>query len=175
MFLLTILKELLTLYYKKKCEAELRNLFLSEFSMAKTYMSIGGIRDPLKQDLALQFCRKQNKGVIISTETHINLDQICHIRNNWFGPIFFSPGDSRTKGLLVLLHLGLEGVTKHDTDPKERFASFMVTHSNDRVLCAYSRSGHSTGNSWLGGVSLKDYKIPWKNNTIFIKRSPSKN
>ena len=53
MFLLTILKDLFTLYYKKKCEAELRNFFLSEFSMTKAYMSIGGIRDPLKQDLAL--------------------------------------------------------------------------------------------------------------------------
>ena len=33
---------------------------------------------------------------------------IYYIRNNWLGPIFFSPGDSRTKGLFVLLHLGLK-------------------------------------------------------------------
>ena len=34
--------------------------------------------------------------------------------------------------------------------------------------------GIAPGNSWLGGVSLKDYKILSKNNTIFINRSPSK-
>ena len=33
-----------------------------------------------------------------------------------FAPIFSSPGDSHTKGLLVLIHSGLEGVTKDDTD-----------------------------------------------------------
>ena len=33
MFLLRILKDLLNLQYKKKCEAELRNFLLSEFSM----------------------------------------------------------------------------------------------------------------------------------------------
>ena len=43
------------------------------------------------------------------------------------GPIFFSPGDSHTKGSLVLLHLALEGITEADTDPKEGFVSFKVT------------------------------------------------
>ena len=61
------------------------------------------------------------------------------------GPHHFPPGDSHTKGLLVLLHLHLEGFTDVDTDQKERFASFNVTLSNDRVLCIYSPSGHSTG------------------------------
>ena len=60
------------------------------------------------------------------------------------GAIFFSPGGGHTKGLLVLLHLGPEGVTEVDTDPKGRFVSFKVTPSNDRVLCVYARSGHST-------------------------------
>ena len=60
------------------------------------------------------------------------------------GTIFFSPGDSHTEGLLVLLHLGLEGVTEVATDPKGRFVSFKVTPSNDRVLCVYAPSGHST-------------------------------
>ena len=50
-------------------------------------------------------------------------------------PIFFSPGDTHTKGMLFLLHLGLEGITEVDTDPKGRFVSFKVTPSNDRVLC----------------------------------------
>ena len=60
------------------------------------------------------------------------------------GPIIFSPEDSHTKVLLVLLHLGLEGVTKVDTDPKGRFASFKVTPSNDRVLCVCAPWGHRT-------------------------------
>ena len=60
------------------------------------------------------------------------------------GSIFFSPGDSHTKGLLVLLHLGLEGITEVDTDPKGRFASFKLTPSNDRVLCVYAPLGYST-------------------------------
>ena len=77
------------------------------------------------------------------------------------GVIFSSPGDSPTKGLLALLHLGLEGVTEVDTDPKDRFVSFKVTPSNDRVLCVYAL-GIAPGNSCLEGVSLKNYKITWK-------------
>ena len=45
-------------------------------------------------------------------------------------------GDSHTKSL--------EGVTEVDTDPKERFVSFKVTPSNDKVLCVYAPLGHST-------------------------------
>ena len=60
------------------------------------------------------------------------------------GPIFFSPGYSHTKGLLFLLHLGLEGVTKVGTNPKGRFASFKVTPSNDRILYVYAPSGNNT-------------------------------
>ena len=59
------------------------------------------------------------------------------------GAIFFSPRDSHTKGLLVLLHLGFEGVTEVTTDPKGRFVSFKVPPSNDRVLSVYVASGHS--------------------------------
>ena len=94
-----------------------------------TYDNFDGIRDPLKQNLALQFCRKRNKDIRILTETHINLDQIHHIRKNWLTAIFFSPGDSYTKGLLVLLHLVPEGVTEVGTDPKGRLVSFKVTPS----------------------------------------------
>ena len=85
------------------------------------YDNFGGIRDPLKQNLALQFCRNRNKDVNILTETQINLDQIHHIRNNWLDAFFFFLGYSHAKGLLVLLHLYLEGVTEVDTDPKRRF------------------------------------------------------
>ena len=40
----------------------------------------------------------------------INQDHIYQIRNNWLGPIFFSPGDTFTKGILVLLHPGFDNV-----------------------------------------------------------------
>ena len=100
--------------------------------------------DSLKQDLALEFCKNQNKDFIILTETHINHDQIRRIRNSWLSPITFSPGDSHTKGLLVLLHSDLECATGIDIDPKLRFVFFKVTPSNDRVLYVYTDSGHNT-------------------------------
>ena len=57
--------------------------------------------------------------------------------------------------MLVLLHLGLEGITEVDTVPKGRFLSIEVTPSNDRVL---SLQGIAPDNSWLGGGTfLKDY------------------
>ena len=99
------------------------------------YGNAGGITDPLKQDLTLESCRKQNKYISILTETHIKHDQILHIRNNRLGPIFLSPGNSHTKGLIAQLHPGLEDVTEVDTDPKGIFVSFKVTLSNNRVLC----------------------------------------
>ena len=101
------------------------------------YDNFGGIRYPLKQNLALQFCRNRNKNVSILTEAHINLDQIHHIRNNWLGVIFLYPGDSHTNGLLFLLHLGLEDVSEVDNDWKGRFVSFKFTFFNGRVLCVY--------------------------------------
>ena len=90
---------------------------------------------------------EKNKDISILTETHINHDQIhhqIHIRNNWLGPIFFSPGDSHTKGLLVLLHLGLEGVTEVDTDPNGRLVSFRITPSMTELSLLFAPSGHST-------------------------------
>ena len=98
----------------------------------------------MKQNLALQFCRKRNKDVSILTETHINLDQIYHIRNNWLDAIFLSPADSHTKGLLVLLHLGLEGITEVKTNPKWRF-----------IYCFYALSGHSTRKQLAKGRSFE--------------------
>ena len=108
------------------------------------YVNSGGIRDPLKQNLALQFCRNRNKDASILTETQINLDQIHEIRNNCLGAIFFFSVDSHTKELLVLLHLGLEGIIEVDTDPKGRFVFFKVTPYNDSVLCVYAPLGHRT-------------------------------
>ena len=99
------------------------------------YANVGSIRDPLNQDLALDFYRKQNKYKSILTETRIKHDQILHIRNNWLGPIFHSPGSSHAKGFIAQLHPGLEGVTEVDTDLKGRFVFFKVTLCNNRVLC----------------------------------------
>ena len=115
------------------------------------HVNFGSIRDPLKQNLTLQFSRNRIKDVSILTETHINIDQIHRIRNICLGAIFFSPRDSHTKGLLVLLHLDLEDVTEVDTDPKGRFVSFKVIPSNDRVLCVYAPSEHSTSEQLARG------------------------
>ena len=104
------------------------------------YDHIGGMGDPLKQDLALEFCRNQIKVISILTETPINHNQIYHVRNNWLGSNFFSLGDSHTKGCLSCFIWDL----KVDTDPKGRFVSFNSTPSNDRVLCVYAPSGYST-------------------------------
>ena len=76
-------------------------------------------------------------------------------------PIVFSPGDTHTKGMLFLLHLGLEGVTEVDTDPKERFVSFNVTTSNESSLFV-PLQGIAAESSWLGAVFLKDYKNIYK-------------
>ena len=95
---------------------------------------VGSITDTLKQDLALESSRNQNKVISILSETDIYYDQIHYIRNNWLGPIFVSSGDNHTKGLLVLLHLILEGTTEFDTDLKGRFVHFKITSSNDRAL-----------------------------------------
>ena len=69
--------------------------------------------------------------------------QIHQIRNNWLGPIFFAPGDTFWKGMIILLLSDFDDVTDVDTDPKGRFVSFKVTPSYDRVLCIYPPSGHS--------------------------------
>ena len=133
------------------------------------YVNFGDIRDPLKQNLALQFRRNRNKNVSILTETHFNLEQIHHIRNNWLGAIFFSPEDSHAKGLLILLHLDLVGVTEVYTDPKGRFVSFKVTRSNDKSLYVFAPAWHSTREQLARGVSLKDYKIVWRLNMKEMK------
>ena len=73
-------------------------------------------------------------------------------------PIFFSPGDTHTKGMLFLLHLGLEGATEVDTDPKERLVSLKVTTSNEGSLFVPLQS-IAPESSWLGGAFLKYYSL----------------
>ena len=50
--------------------------------------------------------------------------------------------------MLFLLHLGLEGVTRVDTDPKERFVSFKVTSMRVSVC---TPSEYSTREQLAGG------------------------
>ena len=52
--------------------------------------------------------------------------------------------------MLFLLHLGLEGITEVDTNPKGRLVSFKVTPSNEKVMFVPLR-GIAPKNSWLGG------------------------
>ena len=59
--------------------------------------------------------------------------------------------------MLFLLHLGLEGVTEVDTDPKARFVSFKVTTLNEGSLFG-PLQGIVPESSWLGRAFLKDYK-----------------
>ena len=123
------------------------------------------MRDPLKQDLALDFYRKQNKYISILTETHIKHDQILHIRNKWLGPIFLSPGSSHTKGFI----LGLEGalrltlIQKGDLCPSNLLS--LITEFSVLVPL----KGITPESSWLKDVSLKDYKLIWKINVREMK------
>ena len=59
---------------------------------------------PPSRILHLNFAETKTQTSVFLSETHINHDQIHHVRNTWFEPILFSPEDSHTKGLLVLLH-----------------------------------------------------------------------
>ena len=59
------------------------------------------------------------------------ITNICYLLTTY---LLFSPGDTYTNGMLFLLHLGFEGVTEVETDPKERFASFQITTFNESSL-----------------------------------------
>ena len=129
------------------------------------YANVGGIRDPMKQELTLELCRNQNKDICILSETHINEEQIHQIRNNWLGPIFFSPRDTFSKGMLVLLHPGFDDVTEVDIDPKGRFVSFKIAPLNDRVFCVYALSGHSTREQLTRGRLFEGLQTYMENRT----------
>ena len=51
-----------------------------------------------------------------------------------------------------MLYPGVEGVTEVDTNPKGRFMSCKVTPSNNRVLCVYTPSGHSSRQLLVRGL-----------------------
>ena len=124
--------------------------FCNGYSMI--HNQIGGIRDPFKQDVALDFCKNQNKVISISTETHINHIQIHYIRNNWLGSNFFSPGDSHTEECLscfiwvLKVSLRLTLIQKGGLCPLRLLplVSFKITPPNE---CVYNPSGIAPGNS----------------------------
>ena len=89
MFLLNILKDLLNLHFKGKCETELRNFFSLIFNgSSMIYAIVGDSKNPLKQNLAFKFYIKQKKGISVLTEIHINHDQMHNTRNNCLLDIF---------------------------------------------------------------------------------------
>ena len=119
------------------------------------YANFGGIRDLLKQDPALEFCRNQNKDISIITKTHINHNHIHHTRSNWLGSIFFSLGDGPSKRLPLLLLSDFECVTDFNTCPEGEFFSFKVTPFNDKVLYYYAPLGQSTREQLTTGRKWK--------------------
>ena len=123
------------------------------------YANVGGIRDPVKQEITLEYCRNQNEDICILSETNINHEQIHQIRNNWLRPFFFSPGDTFSKGILTLLHLGLLDVTEIDSDPNGRFVSFKVALLMKEFFVSMLLLGIVTENNWLGDASLKNYTV----------------
>ena len=113
------------------------------------HVNVVHIKDPSKQDLSLEFCKNKNKSISILTESHINLDQIQHIKRHWLAPSF-SLLENHSDGLPVMLH---PDHTDH-ADPKWRFLSLQVTPSDDRVLCVYVPSEQSTKKQLTRGVFL---------------------
>ena len=107
------------------------------------YDHIGGIRDPLKQDLVPGFCRSQNKVISILTDPHISHDQIHHIRTNWSGSNFFCPGDSRTKGCLYCFIWVLKVSLRFTLIQKGGLCPLRLLPLMT-VLCVYAPSGNNS-------------------------------
>ena len=117
----------------------------------------------MKQDLVLEFCRKQNRDNSILTETHINHDKIHQIINNWLGPIF-TQKDCLVSFIQVLKEsLRLTLIQKGDFYPS-RLLSLITEFSVFVPL-----QGIAPESSWLKDVSLNDYKITWKINMREMK------
>ena len=117
----------------------------------------------MKQDLVLEFCRKQNRDNSILTETHINHDKIHQIINNWLGPIF-SQKDCLVSFIQVLKEsLRLTLIQKGDLYPSRLLS--LITELSVFVPL----QGIAPESSWLKDVSLNDYKITWKINMREMK------
>ena len=121
------------------------------------YENDAGIRDPFKQDLALDFCRKETR----KAETHINHGEIYHKRNNWLDPIFFCPGVTQKDCFSCFIWV-LKVSLRLTLIQKPGLCHLRLLLLMTEFSVFMSLQGIAPGNSWLGGVSLKDYKIIWK-------------
>ena len=112
----------------------------------------------IKELLALEFCRNQNKVISILTETHINHDQIHQIRNNWLGSNFFSLGILTQKDACPASFgtWRLTLIQKGGLCPL-----ILLPLMTEFFLCVYASQDIAPGKSWTGGVSSKDYNIRW--------------
>ena len=119
----------------------------------------------IKELLALEFCRNQNKVISILTETHINHDQIHHIRNNWLGSNFFSLGIVTQKDACP----ASSGTWRLTLIQKGGMCPLSLLPLMTEFSVFMSLQGIAPGNSWTGGVSLKDYKMIWKIRTREMK------
>ena len=126
------------------------------------YVNFGGIRDPLRQNLTLQFCRNGNKDVSILNETDINLDQIHQIKMIDWTPSFSLLEIATQKDYFFCFIRVLK-------------VSLRLTLIQKGVLCLLRLLPLMTGffvlmplqdippgNNFIGGVSLKDYKTIWR-------------
>ena len=132
----------------------------------------GAIRDPFKQNLALEIYKNQNKVISILTETYINHGQIHHIKNNWLGPIFslleiVTQKDCLSWFIWVLkVSPRLTLIQEGGLDPLRLL--LLVTEFS--VFMPFK--GIAPGrDSWLGEVSSKEYRITWKKNSRKRKKS----
>ena len=108
--------------------------------------------------LHLNFAEARIK-ISVLTETHIGQEQFHQIRNNWLGRIFFAPGDTFSKGILIFLHPGFEmsqmltQIQMGDLCPS-KLLPLMTEFSVSMLLQVIVAE-----NNWLGYASLKVYKI----------------
>ena len=83
MFLSSLLKDLLNLHYKGKCEIKLGNFFSLIFQWLKHDIYQCWWHQGSFEEGSCRFLQKyQNKNMTISTGNHINHEQIHHVRNN---------------------------------------------------------------------------------------------
>ena len=111
----------------------------------------------MKQEIAVEFCRSQNKDSSILAESRIGPNQIHQIENKWLGPIIFAPGDTFSKGILILFDPGFDDsqmstqIQKGDLCPS-RLLPLMTGFSVSMLLQVIV-----TENNWTEDGSLKVY------------------
>ena len=143
-----------------KCKTILRNFIslIFQWLQLDTYIyTLVSLKIPWSRMWHLNFAEIKRKSFFsILTETRINNDQIHDIRNNWLDSIFFSSGDSHRKGWVFKVSLRLPLIQNGGLSPLRLLpllAGFYVFMEHQVI---------TQGNSWLGSISLKDYKVIWK-------------